>query len=613
MKLPQVLLARPFAVTVSSVLLAGWLAGCSNSNEPGATGVTGATGDPVTTDHVEIPRPDMSEAERAVMLRVKERTAQVEAEPGSAQAWGALGIALEIHDFFDEALVCYERAATLDPDDYRWPFFHGAALRLLDRPGALPFFERALTLRADYAPIACYAGSTARDEGDDERARGAFEAALAIDPDLVAAHLGLAELDLAAQRPEDAVERLEFARALGTRSSRVHALLAQAWLQLGDEEQSSWHASLAPHDGELAVEPVADPVRDGVVLRDGVSLRWRRLRTQRYVQSDDFPMLNSEWQTAISTDPKSAAVRLEAGHALSQIGRPGLAIPYYEEAIALDETSAEAWLGKGNALYTMRKLDEAKTAIEQALELDPAIHQARVNLGAMRIDSGEVDEGIALIRAACAAMPENPDAHYNLAKALESADRTDEAIEAMRVVLGLRPDHLRANLDLGGMFHASERHEDAVERFRRVIALAPKRIDGYLQISVTRKAQGDMAGSVAALESGLEQAPDSAELTTALAWILASTWDDAVRDGERAVELALELCSESKYKDPNAIQILATAYAETGKFQLAVERMVDVENMLKSSPLTPPVRRFLIQMQKRTRKFRQEQPFRDAR
>jgi len=55
-----------------------------------------------------------------------------------------------------------------------------------------------------------------------------------------------------------------------------------------------------------------------------------------------------------------------------------------------------------------------------------------------------------------------------------------------------------------------------------------------------------------------------------LSWILSGCEDDRFRNGEEAVKLAEKLCKITRYNQPLALDVLASAYAETGNFDEAV-------------------------------------------
>ena len=72
-------------------------------------------------------------------------------------------------------------------------------------------------------------------------------------------------------------------------------------------------------------------------------------------------------------------------------------------------------------------------------------------------------------------------------------------------------------------------------------------------------------------EAALKSEPNSVLVENNLAWILATSANDSVRDGSKAVKLAEQANRLSGGSDPVILHTLAAAYAENRRFPEAVE------------------------------------------
>ena len=70
-------------------------------------------------------------------------------------------------------------------------------------------------------------------------------------------------------------------------------------------------------------------------------------------------------------------------------------------------------------------------------------------------------------------------------------------------------------------------------------------------------------------EAALRHAPESGSLINNLAWVLATSPDEKVRDAKRAVEFATKACELTKFEAPHILSTLAAAHAEAGDFDAA--------------------------------------------
>ena len=83
--------------------------------------------------------------------------------------------------------------------------------------------------------------------------------------------------------------------------------------------------------------------------------------------------------------------------------------------------------------------------------------------------------------------------------------------------------------------------------------------------------RGNIDAAIADYSQAIAVDPTLAAAHNQLAWQLATSARAPVRDGQRAVELALKACELSQWKTLAYIDTLAAAYARNGDYAKAVE------------------------------------------
>jgi tetratricopeptide (TPR) repeat protein len=82
--------------------------------------------------------------------------------------------------------------------------------------------------------------------------------------------------------------------------------------------------------------------------------------------------------------------------------------------------------------------------------------------------------------------------------------------------------------------------------------------------------QGNHPRALAYYRLAIQSDPELPEALSNLAWLLATTPYDSLRNGAQAVQFAEKACSLSRYRVPAFVGTLAAAYAEAGRFDDAV-------------------------------------------
>lgn len=177
------------------------------------------------------------------------------------------------------------------------------------------------------------------------------------------------------------------------------------------------------------------------------------------------------------------------------------------------------------------------------------------------------DEG--LWRDTVARNPGAWPAHNNLGCLLAEQQQYDAAIEHFETALRLYPPNAQAHLNLGRALALKGRWAEAEEHYATSLRLKPA-ADTRLQYAALLGHNGKAREAADQYRQVLAAQPDQAEALNALAWLLATSRDDAVRNGAEAVRLAERARELARGRDASVEGTLAAACAEAGRFPEAV-------------------------------------------
>lgn len=204
---------------------------------------------------------------------------------------------------------------------------------------------------------------------------------------------------------------------------------------------------------------------------------------------------------------------------------------------------------------------------------------AHNNLGFLFLRRGELDKAISEFQAALDIRSRNTETHYslgaaliqnNLGNAFARKQLWDEAIDHLQEAVRLRPDYADAYFNLGSVFFQQGRIDRAIAQWQKALAIRPTDAEAHRNLARALRKQGNVKGAIAEYEQALNITPEDRVALNNLAWILATSSNASMRDGARAVTLAVKAVQASEGKDPNFVRTLAAARAEAGQFTEAV-------------------------------------------
>lgn len=189
-----------------------------------------------------------------------------------------------------------------------------------------------------------------------------------------------------------------------------------------------------------------------------------------------------------------------------------------------------------NALEKQNHLDEAKFHYTKALQINPNYADAQNNLGYILARQKQYKEAIDHYKEALRIKPSYTEAHNNLGTALLLQGNEKKAINQYYEALKSNPNYPGAYYNLGKIYINRNQIEKGIHFYRKALQLNP----------------------------------EMTQVLYNLSWLLSSYEDKRYRDGNEALELAKELCKITRNSQPLALDVLAAAYAETGRFNEAV-------------------------------------------
>lgn len=237
-----------------------------------------------------------------------------------------------------------------------------------------------------------------------------------------------------------------------------------------------------------------------------------------------------------------------------------------------------------------------------------------------------------------------PDAarwHFDRAVALAAQGQTLDAEAEYERVLQIHPDYSLAHFNLGSLLANQGRRAEAKPHFEEAVRLYPGYLPAQLNLGLVCFELGEKDRALQVLQSYLEQVPDhpaanyfvgqilaarrqpraardrfaaalradpdNPDALNSLAWLLATTPDDAVRNGAEAVRLAQRACELTGQRHPAYLDTLAAAQAEAGRFAEAADLARQAGELLPAN--APAGVRAGIHA--REERYRQGQPWRE--
>lgn len=328
-----------------------------------------------------------------------------------------------------------------------------------------------------------------------------------------------------------------------------------------------------------------------------------KILTSRGDVQDDNDARIADYDQALEIDPTLLLALRHRGQANVESGDPEAGLADFDAALEINPDDPETLEARGVALGMLGRHEEAMEALGKAIEIQPRfatayIHRARLHIKQQQFEEAinDLDKSILVVttnplalvlRATCYQALNDPDrALTDVRRALKlqpnflpaiqmeanlllASGNLEEALGVVEVLQQRIPNNAEILVQLGALYRQSNRVNDAIAAFTAALELDDSMVAAYQARADALMSIGKQAEALEEYDKALAINPKVAVVLNNLAWLLATSEDDSIRDGEKSLELATEACEISEYKEAFILSTLAAAYAELGDFEEA--------------------------------------------
>lgn len=261
------------------------------------------------------------------------------------------------------------------------------------------------------------------------------------------------------------------------------------------------------------------------------------------------------------------------------------AIADFSDAIRAYPKEPAGYVYRGDAYARQQKFSEALASFDSAVRVAPGYAPGYLHRGYVYHEQRDLYKAIADYSAAVRLAPDFAEAHRARIRAYVQKKDWRGAIVDYTELLRLNPRDEAALQGRGLAREAANDRPAALEDFTELVRITQSR-QAYELRAGTLMLEGKYHEALEDYRTALRSTGPHG-LAKSLAWLLATCPDSKFRSGTEAVAQATEDCVRTEWQNPNCVDTLAAAYAETGDF---AEALRYEEQALAAKQIDPDTR-----------------------
>jgi tetratricopeptide (TPR) repeat protein len=328
---------------------------------------------------------------------------------------------------------------------------------------------------------------------------------------------------------------------------------------------------------------------------------------QMYLSQGKIMEASDHYGKEALAHPDDADAQNDYGVIQTKLNRHAEAAESFAKAIKVNPNHVDAHYNLGLTQFERWRLDDAIREYREALRLKPDYIDATFNLARALARRGQYSDAIAELDKVLAVRNQTADAYYEKGICQLRLGQETAAVSSFTEALRHYPDHADAHMQLGLILSRLNKPQQACPHFIKVTQLRPSDADAYYQVAFCQLRMGKVEEAIAGYRDALRLRPDWPEAQNDLAWILATTSDDKLRNPNEAGMLAKGGFEAARRKPPLFLDTLAAAQAGVGDFanaQKTEQVAIDAARALGDEKLA-------ARMEKHMAAYKENKPYRE--
>lgn len=466
------------------------------------------------------------------------------------------------------------------------------ALLLKDADAASRYSEQAVSKNPASADAWNFKGDLLRAQAKAEPALAAYEEALKLKPDYIAALVSKATIEIGAGRYDAALASLDTARKNGTNTLGI--LYTQALL---DYKQGKLAAALESLQHVLRTAPgyLQAQLLAGTVQYELGATQQAEMHLKTYLEKrpDDLHarkllaatlLRNGEAKRALAIvsaaakeAPQDTQLLTLAGESSAQAKDFSGAAEYFQKASAIAPQDAMIRTALGKIKLGQGDSSGAIDELQKAVALEKTPGQANKTLILAYLQQKQYDKALALVNAIEKEQPKNPDLEHLKGGIYLAKKDVQSARQSYERALSYDPTYFNAVGSLARLDMIDKKPDAAKKRFEALLTADKKNVQAMIALGSIALAQKQNDEATRWFERANSENPDALEPATQLAV-------HYLRIGQNQKALALaQKFQASNPSNANALELLAKVQFASGDKNAALDSYEKLAAMNPSS------------------------------